>query len=213
MTNIIHFNSQDDLWGKAVEVLKDLSAERDGKLIVGVSGGSSSKIFDQLDVGNIDFSEWELYLIDERYVPCDHEHSNYRLIAGKIDDEDQLHDFDTSVPIEKSLQDYFHRLPYRFDVIIYGMGPDGHTASLFPGDEALDTHHLVAHTQTDTFDVPDRLTLTYPTLEKAAHHLVLATGQSKKPVIEALEKGDADYHQYPIAKVLEWENASLFYAE
>lgn len=135
------------------------------------------------------------FQVDERYVPHDHKDSNYKMIteAGL-----QLTYFDTSLPIKDSLKDYAKKLPEAFDLIILGIGPDGHTASLFPHSKALKTQSPVAHTQTTKFAIKDRLTITFPTIMKAKNLLVLLKGKDAK-IIE----------MNPAAKLLKHNNLKV----
>jgi 6-phosphogluconolactonase len=78
-----------------------------------------------------------------------------------------------------------------FDVVLLGLGEDGHTASLFPGTPALDERHAWAvAVKTDNATAPVRITLTYPTLESTRAALVLATGAAKHAVLKRVLDGD-----------------------
>lgn len=210
--NLIPFKSPEDLWSQAVQMIKSLSSG-EGVFRMGASGGSSAKIFDKLLEADVDISNFEIYLIDERFVSYRDKHSNYRLIAEKIKGTGAaLFDFDTSLSIEDSLLDYVGKLPESFDLTIFGMGPDGHTASLFPHQKSLQSEYLVEHTTTDVFDIYDRLTLTFKALERSKRNLILATGESKRPVIEALKDPLVDAAKYPIARIAHLDESVLFYA-
>ena len=89
----------------------------------------------------------------------------------------------------------------RLDAVVLGMGPDGHTASLFPHSPALDERVrgvVVNHGDTVTPPRP-RMTMTYPTLNKARLIALLVTGASKRPALTALAAGTADVHDLPVA--------------
>jgi len=168
-------------------VLKNASQ---GKIFrLALSGGSTpGPIYRKLTEQDIPWELVEIYLVDERYVPIDHPYSNYRMIRESL--LDHVHPkkvvyFDTSLPIEECLQKYESNL-YQdqkkfFDLILLGIGIDGHTASLFPGSLALEEkHRWVAHTTTDQFDVRDRLTLTFSALESSKEIFFLMKGEEKK---------------------------------
>ncbi|RHY38738.1 hypothetical protein DYB30_012805, partial [Aphanomyces astaci] len=94
----------------------------------------------------VDFSKWHVFFADERVVPLDHADSNYLACHDAL----------------------FQHLP-RFDVILLGMGPDGHTCSLFPGHVLLNESALwVASISDSPKPPPKRITLTYPVVNNAA---------------------------------------------
>jgi 6-phosphogluconolactonase len=86
----------------------------------------------------------------------------------------------------------------KLDIVLLGVGDDGHTASLFPGTPVLDIDDRIAAAVFVAKLDMWRLTITKPTIRAAALRLVLAAGASKRPILEAVQKGDADY---PIAQV------------
>jgi len=136
---------------------------------------------------------------DERHVPPDHEDSNYRvareamLSLVEIPPEN-IHRIHAENPdaaavaaeYESELLRFFapkaSKLP-RFDLVLLGMGPDGHTASLFPGSDALHVQdRLVTATWVEKFH-GHRITLTLPVLNNAATVLFLAAGKEKAEVV------------------------------
>jgi len=89
----------------------------------------------------------------------------------------------------------------RFDLILLGLGEDGHTASLFPGGEALkENERLVATAYVERLKA-HRLTLTLPVINAAAQVSFLISGQSKRPIVDAILRSDADSFSYPAARV------------
>jgi len=168
---------------------------------------------------------------DERFVPHNHPESNYGLASRTLLSRvpvpaENIHPVKTdTLSAEKAAGDYeldlrrfFElseekyplgdrgpgiRVP-RFDLIILGLGADGHTASLFPGDPALDetvswTASVRAPSQ---YAVKDRVTLTFPLLNNAACVIFLASDSEKKAIIETiLKEPEKAYYQYPAARV------------
>jgi 6-phosphogluconolactonase/glucosamine-6-phosphate isomerase/deaminase len=91
--------------------------------------------------------------------------------------------------LEAGAREYGTMLPARLDMIHLGLGPDGHTASLVPGDPVLDvTDRLVA--LTEPYQGHQRMTMTYPALARAEQILWLVTGQDKREALSLLLGGD-----------------------
>ncbi|MBI4234900.1 6-phosphogluconolactonase [Candidatus Peregrinibacteria bacterium] len=131
------------------------------------------------------------FQVDERYVPRTDKNSNYKLITDcglKLS-----HFFDTSLPIDETLKKYEVKLPAKFDLIILGIGEDGHIASIFPEKSTKSTSLLpaipsqkVVHTfAPKTSPIKDRLTLTLPYILKAKNILVLL--KNKPQILKILQ--------------------------
>ena len=143
---------------------------------------------------------------DERHVPPDHTDSNYRMayeaMLSKVPvPPANVHRIKTETPdahtaaaeYEQELQSFFRLAPGqlpRFDLVLLGMGPDGHTASLFPGTDALhEPTRLVVAPWVEKFHTY-RVTLTLPVLNNAAKGIFLVSGEDKAETLRAVLQGD-----------------------
>ena len=193
------------------------SIEASGRLTVAFSGGSTPKHLYSLlasDYKNrIPWNNVELFWGDERCVPPDHPESNFRMAQEALLSRIQIPGGNihrmrgegqpqaAAAEYEKELQKFFGLdsggLP-RFDLILLGIGEDGHTASLFPDSEALnETNHLVVAPFVQKLN-SYRLTLTLPVLNNAAEVWFLVTGASKAAALKEILSGSSDL---PAAKV------------
>jgi 6-phosphogluconolactonase len=102
---------------------------------------------------------------------------------------------------EATLRSHFSTPWPRFDLMFLGLGPDGHTASLFPGSVALDERSRWVLPVLDPPAPPMRLTLTLPVLSQSAQTYFLVSGSDKAPALRAVIEGSADPHLYPAAGV------------
>ena len=181
-----------------------------------LAGGSTPKatyeILARDYADRIDWSNVHVFFGDERTVPPDHEDSNYRMAREALLDHvpvGSVHRMQGELPpgeaaeaYEQDLRNFFgaEEVP-RFDLILLGTGPDGHTASLFPETSALEVHDrwVVANPvlKLDT----TRITLTVPVINAARAVYFLVAGEGKaRPVAEILE-GDPDPREYPASLI------------
>src|ERR1017187_4915874 len=183
-----------------------------GRFTVALSGGSTPKALYSLLAANYADFAWNrifLFFGDERHVPPNDPDSNYRMVnesllakiaipaenvfrvkaenpdaaAAASDYEAQLRRF-----FELRPEDRPGEFP-RFDLILLGMGPDGHTASLFPDSPALDEQaRLVVANWVAKFN-PPRITFTFPVLNRAAEVMFLASGADKADMLHQVLEG------------------------
>jgi 6-phosphogluconolactonase len=143
----------------------------------------------------IDWSQVHLWFGDERCVPPDDPDSNYRMayetLISRIDIPDRnVHRIRGEDDPEAAAAAYAAEIDgVALDLALLGLGPDGHTASLFPESPALDVRDRAAVAVTASKPPPRRITLTLPVFERAVSILVLAPGASKAEAIGAVLRG------------------------
>jgi len=161
---------------------------------VALAGGSTPKAMYRLLASpayreRVEWKRVEIYFGDERCVPPEHAESNYRMAREALLDHvplgaDRVHRIAGERPPEEAAAQYQQKLvrlgdPPRLDLVLLGMGPDGHTASLFPGTPVLkETRALAAAVYVEKFS-SWRVTLTAPVLSAAAHVIITAVGDEK----------------------------------
>lgn len=195
---------------------------RDCKKIALSGGKTPEKIYINLAKSSLPFKDMEFFQIDERYVPHEDENSNWKLINDTLLSNPKkqpkaFHFFDTTLPIKKSLSNYEKEIKNtKFDLVVLGIGTDGHTASLFPNTSALEEKKkIVLHTQTTDHPVKDRLTLTFPAILNSKKILVLLEGPRKHKILSILTHSLAnpknDIENTPALKLLEHDDLTIFH--
>lgn len=176
---------------------------------IALSGGQTPKpiykAFFKKPISKIKF-----YQVDERYVPKNHPDSNFKMITKTLKPK-KFYYFDTSLPIKKSLEKYSKELPKKFDLCILGIGPDGHTASLFPNSKSLTSKAKVAHGTTNNFAVKNRLTLTFKSILNSKKILVLL--QNKPEVLSELKARTKTIKNFPAFALLKHKNLTIYHAQ
>ena len=214
----------------AVEFLQRArtAIQASGRFTVALSGGSTPRNLYSLlaTQSDVPWGQIRFFFSDERHVPPDSPDSNFRMAneslfsRAPIPQENifrvpaEIPDADTAAQsYEQTLRQFFQLeeddLP-RFDLILLGLGPDGHTASLFPGTAALhEDERLVAANWVEQFKTW-RITFTYPVLNNAAAVLLMATGAEKQEALLQVLQGKHDSETYP-AQGIKPINGSLLW--
>lgn len=186
-----------------------------GKCIIGLSGGSTPRaVYTALGKSEeIDWSKVWLFLVDERYISSENDDSNTKLVKDTLlvgaNIPAMQCKYPADLPLEEWRQEYEETLADLLqgnwpDIVILGMGEDGHIASLFsPVTENGFGPELTVHTTTDTFAVHDRISVTMPVLTNATHKVFLLKGEGKKTVWEEMLASTEDAKRWPAKAILE----------
>ena len=156
---------------------------RAGAAAIALSRGA--ELLARLAEEDVPWSEARVYQVDERVAPPGHEHRNLTQLEASLP-AGVVHLMPVEEPdLDAAAARYANELPGALDLVHLGLGPDGHTASLVPGDPVLDiTDRLVGVTQ--EYLGYRRMTLTYPALEAAREIVWLVTGAEKRDIVERL---------------------------
>ena len=208
--NLRILTSKEDLARAAAEHFVRKSSEavaQKGSFTVALSGGSTPKALyelladqfrDQIPWPNIHF-----YWSDERHVPPDHPDSNYRLANEAMLSRvpvalTNVHRIISENPAADAARDYEDTIKEiggnpRLDLILIGLGTDGHTASIFPGSEVLnETERLVAAPWVEKLNTY-RITMTLPLLNNGASVVFLVSGADKTQIVKEVLEGPEKY--------------------
>jgi len=175
-----------------------------GKFTLAVSGGSLpqlafSQVVKEPFVSQVDWNKWHVFFVDERYLSLDNSESNYfatsKFLLNHVSiPKSQVYALNPSLPLPEAAQDYEQKLLQvfgiskghvpQFDLVLCGMGPDGHTASLFPNHSLLkESSKLIAYIEDSPKPPPQRITFTLPLLNNAKNVVFVTAGDAKKETV------------------------------
>ncbi|MCC7432482.1 6-phosphogluconolactonase, partial [Candidatus Peregrinibacteria bacterium] len=175
---------------------------------IGLAGGRTPLPLYQALAKQFGKDFFDFFLIDERYVNWQDNNSNYFQVSKIFD---HVKSFKTNLPIDQALEDYKKNLPECFDLAIIGVGSDGHFASIFQGYQ--NNQDIVFHSQTDQFEVKDRLTIGGEYLLKTKKIFVVMAGSEKKKTYQELLEGALDEKQFPAKLLLRNTRTEILFAE
>lgn len=162
---------------------------------------------------SIDWSRVYIFFGDERYVPHDHADSNFAMAKNKLLDhvpipESQIYPIPTDCEVAGECSSRYARdiltffaehpkLDTTFDMVLLGMGDDGHTASLFPHTPILHEREVPADAVYVDKLQTWRISMTYDTLNRSRKVLFLVTGENKAATVAKVFRGDSTIEDYP----------------
>jgi 6-phosphogluconolactonase len=224
--NVMYFQNLDDLSQAAAAFVEARALKyvtEKNMFALALSGGAApEKTYALLAASPLrERLPWErirLFFVDERRVPESSLHSNFRMVAEamlKFLPIPKKNIFRipvsrdsvavTAGQYERKLKTFFSGLKFPvFDLVLLGMGADGHTASLFPGSAALveKKKWVVAACAPAAFPVQERITLTLPVLNRAREILFIISGKGKGDILrEVLSGTAAAADRYPAARI------------
>ncbi len=213
---------------EAAELIRDRAAaaiaER-GLFRLALAGGNTPRAVHAELAARPDAVDWTRVQItfgDERCVPPEDEASNFRMARESLFDQvpippGNIFRLRGEIPPQEAADEYERRLAavaarfgeerYRHDLLLLGMGDDGHVASLFPGSPALSETVRNVVPATGPKPPPQRVTMTFPLLNAAREVCFMATRKGKEQVLEEVLAGDKRYpatHVQPVDGVVTW---------
>ncbi|MCY1036420.1 6-phosphogluconolactonase [Corallococcus sp. BB11-1] len=187
----------------ARELQKALATKQ--RVSLALSGGGTPRpAYRALAEHTLPWERVDVYFVDERFVPPDDKDSNYKLVKEslltplKLSDRQVFRMQGEREDRDAAAADYAKTLPDRLDVVLIGVGEDGHTASLFPGHPALEEKSARVLAVKGPKPPPWRMTLTFPVLLGAGAVLGLVAGEGKRDAMRRVLQGD---RQLPAAHV------------
>jgi len=201
-----------------VHCASDALHERE-RFNVALSGGSTPRrIYELIATEHAEALEWErvhLFFGDERHVPPDDAQSNYRMVretllanprvqpvVHRIESERKADE--AAAHYEAEVRKHFHiseKSQPQFDLILLGMGTDGHTASLFPGTAALNESVGIVVANSVPQLKTDRITLTFPAINHARRAIFLTAGMDKASMVKKVLCGTDGPAAYPSQRI------------
>jgi 6-phosphogluconolactonase len=192
------------------------SLGKNGKATLALSGGNTPRDAYALLAREpgIDWTKVDVFWVDERAVPSTDDRSNYRWAKATLIDVARIppvrvHRMPADAPLldaaaaeyERAIRDGVQRdevsaVP-AFQVLVLGVGEDGHTASLFPGEPTVEIADKLVAPVPASGTREARLTLTSPVIEHARHVFVLAVGAGKRQALERVWEAQGDVRQTP----------------
>lgn len=193
------------------EMLRLAAAKRPHPFRVALAGGNTPlRLYQCLADSRVDLSHWHLFYGDERCLPSQHPERNSHLVAstGLSDRCGAHYPIPAELGPEQAAKQYEAQLQDigAFDLVLLGIGEDGHTASLFPGQQTLWLNHQVVAINDSPKAPAERVSLSPERLQNSTNLWVLVTGANKATAVQRWKDGEA----LPVATVARAEHARVF---
>ncbi len=192
-------NDLEEISRYALSRIRERAEQSGERFSLALAGGSTPRhLYRLMSLTELPWSRFEFWFGDERYVPHQHSDSNYRMARETLLDslkDGEVHPWPYLNSAEASAEAYNQRLKERFgegptfDLVLLGLGDDGHTASLFPNTEALRERDQLAVANWVEKLNSWRLTLTYPAFRRAKEILFLVSGSGKAEALAEVMAG------------------------
>ncbi len=193
--------------------------QKRGRFAVALSGGSTPKaIYQNLISQKLDWSKIWLFWSDERAVPPNHPDSNYQMCMEFFQKvpipSSQIFRMIAETDIEKNARDYEEKIRHvlgnhLFDLVMLGVGEDGHTASLFPNTKGLEINQRLAIANYISEKKSWRMTLTFDCINESFHSVIYVIG-SQKQFITSKVLNAAIISEYPASRIGTPANKALW---
>ena len=202
---------------KAAEMIVKLADEaitQKGKFSIVLAGGNTpQKVYEFLSKQNCDWNNWHVFFGDERCLPQEHLERNSHMAKNSFLSkvaipESQIHIIPAELGINQGTEIYNERINSNeaFDLVILGLGEDGHTASIFPNSEFDNEEQVVAISNAPK-PPKERISLTPNRLSNSKSVIFLVSGKDKKIPLAKLRESD----KIPAAKISALENLSILF--
>ncbi|KAL8223141.1 hypothetical protein R6Q57_020540 [Mikania cordata] len=238
--NILRFQSEETTAIALANYIADLSAKSvaaHGSFSVVISGGTlfdtTRKLLEPPYISSIDWSKWLIFFLDERVVPLDHPDSNYKLaydgFLSKVPiPECNIYPIKENLSPEEAADEYERQLKElvanntlktspitgfaKFDLMLIGMGPDGHIASLFCWHfQRFEKKKWVTFITNSPKPPPPRITFTFPLINSASEIALVVIGEEKTDAVKVALGEHASYgYPLPVQKVSPEGNLTWF---
>jgi len=232
--NLHVYETNQDTARAVAELIRIKAKEKNKQslpLNIALSGGSTPKLlFNLLAKEYADTIPWHfirLFWVDERCVPPTHSESNYGMTYEHLLKNVPIHDSNV-FPIQGEIEPVSEALRYqnilkaqlpsrngipKFDIILLGMGDDGHTASIFPNNLSLLHSDQLVAVSTHPVSNQKRITLTGQIINQADEVIFLVTGASKANVLKQIIHREPDFENYPASYIHAQCVPALFYLD
>ncbi len=209
---VIEKKSYDEMSRDAAEAVFDViknSRNSIKKFTIALSGGSSpAGLYKKMAEMDVDWNRICFFMVDERKIRLEHKDSNFKMIKetllSRIDiprknvypvNVSYRKVEDSALEYEERIKNFFNNAPVVFDLMILGIGPDGHTASLFPGRKELHESKriVIPALAPDRFSIKERITMTLPVLNQTKERIFVVSGKERARIIKGVIKEDSLY--------------------